>query len=254
MRLPQASIKCIAFSCTGAFAIISGCTSEDPAEFLFSITRTGLFGDSHICGGTTIGPKAVLTAAHCVDGSAARSLKVKYGGVDRTRLPYSNSVSEIRIHPAYKSISIDNDFAILCLTSLLLEFEDTARAFFPILSGQRPAAREEVELYGWGRTSGMALNLPRDLHVVTMRVLASAECKQEWEDRNVITQNLGCVESFDGSFCSGDDGGPVMDIGRLRVYGVMSYTENLCPANSTEKPNVYTEIAAVHPWILQNSF
>lgn len=42
--------------------------TADQAPWQISLNAAGWFGESHICGGSLIGTRTVLTAAHCCDG------------------------------------------------------------------------------------------------------------------------------------------------------------------------------------------
>ena len=49
--------------------VVGGVNAQDgQAPWQISLVSSGWFGDSHICGGSLIGAKTVLTAAHCCDG------------------------------------------------------------------------------------------------------------------------------------------------------------------------------------------
>ncbi|WP_405191729.1 trypsin-like serine protease [Streptomyces anulatus] len=56
------------------------------APYQVSVVVSGWHGDYHACGGVLVGTKSVVTAAQCTDGHKAGDFKVKYGGLDRTRL------------------------------------------------------------------------------------------------------------------------------------------------------------------------
>ena len=74
-------------------------------------------------------------------------------------------------------------------------------------------------------------------------------------DVNPVTRHMACAESESGSFCNGDDGGLVTDAAGSTIYGVISWGENGCPADTTVSPNVYADFAeaSVSAWIEQNT-
>lgn len=199
-----------------------------------------------------IAPQAVLTTASCVEDSPASSLRVKYGGNDRTSLQHSNKISRIARHPKWSSQTFAYDYAILRLASPLLDSNGAAKTAFATLARTKPAAGTSVDVSGWGKTSRLTLTLPRKLHRVTMQVLGFPECVRKWKDRTDITPDMGCVESKDGSACNGDTGGPVMDLDRSIIYGLVSFTENGCPADNTVRPNVHADVTEELGWIEQN--
>ena len=71
------------------------------------------------CGGTLIGARHVITAAHCTDGNEARSMWVLLGDTN-IGANYDGQGRTINVerkieHPGYDSNSVDNDIAILVL-------------------------------------------------------------------------------------------------------------------------------------------
>ena len=92
----------------------------------------------------------VITAAHCVQGESASSIDVVIGlhNVNGTTGNQSRGVDEIIIHPQYSNNSLNNDYALLHLTSPS-SFEpiqlvtDTAHDEEPVMS----------TVMGWGATS-----------------------------------------------------------------------------------------------------
>ena len=70
---------------------------------------------SMLCTGTLIGPRAILTAAHCLNDTEAVPLRVAFGS-DTETLVASLRVVDRRIHPDYRSEPLaEHDLAILAL-------------------------------------------------------------------------------------------------------------------------------------------
>ena len=70
----------------------------------------------HICGGTIINEKFILTAAHCVYGKNVLDLKVILG-TDKLNFRSASStehkIMNISIHPSYDPLYFYNDAAVL---------------------------------------------------------------------------------------------------------------------------------------------
>jgi trypsin len=235
-----------------AHAIINGDLQDPASPYLVSLVSSGEFGDSHICGGTIVGANTVLTAAHCTDGLPASSLKVNYGGTDRTTLPKSIPVTEIIQHPSYNPSTSDSDFALLHLAEAVTQPDGAPMTAYAHLSTQSPPTGLDIRMSGWGLVQSDTADPPTQLYTATFSSLEAAACNERWADIKQITPTMACAESMDKSFCRGDDGGPAMDgIGAV-VYGVMSWNAEGCPADTTARPNVYSEVSSVRDWITQN--
>lgn len=234
-------------------AIVGGEAQDTTNPYLISLVSSGWFGDSHICGGAIIGPKTVLTAAHCVDGSTASSLKVEYGGIDRTDLRVKIQVSQVIKHPNWNTNTIDSDYAILRLSRTVTDENGEEMTTYGQLATSSAATGTDVSISGWGKKNGADTQLPALLQGATLKALQADACNAKWSDVNPITRNMACAESESSSFCNGDDGGPVMDTSGSTIYGVLSWGENGCPADTTVRPNVYADVASASAWIKQNT-
>lgn len=232
----------------GARVVGGVAATADRAPWQISLVSSGWFGDSHICGGSLIGTYTVLTAAHCCDGSTASSLKVKYGGLDRTKLATTNQVTEVIKHPNWNTNTIDSDYCILRLANAVVE-SDTVKIIK--IAPSSPASGTEAHLTGWGLTQGSSSTLPTLLQYTPMAILSSEECNAKWSDVNPVTRSMICAQNPKASGCNGDSGGPLVANGLL--VGVVSWGANGCPPDTTVRPTVYADPAAENEWIASNT-
>ena len=87
-------------------------------DFMVSLQTDGWFG-GHFCGGSLVREDWVVTAAHCVQGTSPSSIEVVIGlhNVNGTNGSQTRDVDQIIIHPQYSGNSLNNDYALLRLSS-----------------------------------------------------------------------------------------------------------------------------------------
>ncbi|KAI9295386.1 trypsin-like serine protease, partial [Neoconidiobolus thromboides FSU 785] len=203
----------------------------------------------HNCGGTVIGEKVVVSAAHCIMGKTPiESYHVKYGldKLDDQENVQTLQVSSIISHPEYKKVPIFNfnDIAIFILKDPIKDFKAISGA----VTEATTTVDQLVTVAGWGATSfnGGASN---DLLKVDLKTVSAEECKKTWlvmEDKTSI-----CAEIKEGGkdACQGDSGGPLMssdENGQYKLLGIVSVGKG---CGDKDTPGVYSRVSAFLPWI-----
>jgi len=113
--------------------------------FIVSLQSGGDANPFHFCGGTYIGDKWVVTAAHCVTNGEA-DFKVSIGSGEYT-LGEKIQVINVRPHPLYAQNS-SNDFALLELASV--PSIGAAANILSALEFNQLMAGEILTVAGWG--------------------------------------------------------------------------------------------------------
>ncbi|MEV3898298.1 serine protease [Streptomyces anulatus] len=230
------------------------------APYQVSVVVSGWRGDYHACGGVLVGTRSVVTAAHCTDGRTADQLKVKYGGLDRTRLAVTNQVAKINQHEDFSG-ALGHDVAVLTLTNNI-QATDQIRTID--LASANPAQGTELVVTGWGSTRPDSTGLPAKLKAIREKVATVQACQApDHAPRSALGRSedgrpLGPAfpPALDGgvlcgapvtqgeSLCTGDGGGPAVAGGAL--VGFASWNSG-CGHNGTG--DVYTSVAALLPWL-----
>ncbi|MGW1285696.1 S1 family peptidase [Streptomyces sp. NPDC001118] len=213
---------------------IVGGTTTTTAEYPFVVQVTDASGNQ-FCGGTLVAAKKVVTAAHCMAGESAGSIRVVGGrtylnGTDGT----VSNVSKVWVNPDYTDATNGHDVAVLTL--------ETALPYSPVSyvsSAQKDvyAAGVTARILGWGTTSenGSSSN---QLRTATVPIVADSSCKTSYGS-DFVQSDMVCAGQTTGGVdtCQGDSGGPLLIGGVLA--GITSWGEGCAEAGY---PGVYTRL------------
>lgn len=184
------------------------------------------------CGGTLITSTAVLSAAHCYEGDRAASWRVRLGTSFASSGGNVHTVSRITIHGSYSSRTLDNDIAILRLSSAAvlsnsIQVASIAGPNYNVADGA------VVTAIGWGTLSSGGQS-PEQLQSVQINVINQALCAQRyaylkslpgysgWPDITARMLCAGILNVGGKDACQGDSGGPLAHNGNVLV-GVVSW-------------------------------
>jgi len=242
---------------------IVGGTITEVSEYPWQAGLVSKGGSTPFCGGSVIGDRWILTAAHCTTSSAS-SMQVLLGEHDtksssETKVVRKN-VKRIIDHPSYNSNSLDYDFALLELDSAV-DFASNSHirpACLP--TGSDSYAGLKAIVTGWGTTSSGG-NLSSKLREVTVDVLTNKQCKASSYGNSDITSRMLCAAVNGGGkdACQGDSGGPLVSSGtgdgvtpgnNYELIGVVSWGNGCALANY---PGVYSRVTEAITWIESNT-
>lgn len=221
-------------------------------ELPFQVSLQSAY-NSHFCGGSLIKPNWVLTAAHCVQGSSASSMKIVVGLHNQkdTAGTETFSAKKIIAHPKYNRSTLDYDYALIQLNGdSQFRTIDLNRVEIDI-----SADPFNVWTSGWGTTSEGSYALPNILNKVEVPLVTKDACNASNVYDGDVTDRMICAGYPQGGkdSCQGDSGGPLFvqqTGGDFTLIGIVSWGEGCARPN---KYGVYAKVNVMTEWIDQNS-
>ncbi|KAI4459626.1 polyserase-related [Holotrichia oblita] len=202
----------------------------------------------HICGGSIISTRHIVTAAHCTYETVASYLNIRAGTSIRNSGGVILDVSIIYQHPDFNNETYDYDIAVLELVSDLT-FNDAIMAISLPNENQQLIVGTESVITGWGATSEQGLG-SNQLLMVEVPLVSSADCQIAYAPNYTITDRMLCAGYAEGGkdSCQGDSGGPLAVDGIL--IGIVSWGSGCAqPAY----PGVYTNVPNLRSYIAEVS-
>ncbi|XP_065169898.1 trypsin-3-like [Atheta coriaria] len=191
---------------------------------------------AHECGGTIIGERWVVTAAHCIKDYDHVTLSVHAGVTNFNEVGQKREVAYRYEHPEFNADTLENDIAVLELWDDL-EFNDKVGAANLPSSGADPASGTDAVITGWGadQEGGWA---SEHLLALTVHIDDRSTCKISSAVTGVLGSQL-CASAHRGGPCHGDFGGPLVIDGTF--VGIMASSIS---CGHPEYSALYTNVAS----------
>lgn len=200
---------------------------------------------NHVCGGSIIGDRYIITAAHCIYSTMPSLYTIQAGSVTYKgdKNAQVRRIKKIIRHPEYSDKLHSNDICFVILDKPL-KFNEYVQPLALPEYQTKLTEGTDVVISGWGTIEEGVNSLPEHLQFVQVPVVSNEKCNKKYQGR--VSKDMLCAGFEDGGrdSCQGDSGGPLVSNGKL--YGVVSWGRG---CGRPRFPGVYARVSYFTEWI-----
>ncbi|KAG7342656.1 serine protease [Nitzschia inconspicua] len=192
-----------------------------------------------MCGAALIGPRLVLSAAHCANAAPQFRVGAWNGVTDGVQIQIQSRI----VHESYTPSRFDHDIVLFQLQS---------EAPYEYIQLQKEkVSGGKMTVIGFGDTDSSArLALASTLQEVELEYVDNETCDEGHGGRGDVSDDMMCAASKGKDSCIGDSGGPLILRGDTaaddRLVGLVSWGRG-CALDGY--PGVYTRVSHFYGWI-----
>jgi secreted trypsin-like serine protease len=222
---------------------IVGGEKTDISQHLWQVALQ--FKGDFFCGGSIIGQRWVLTAAHCFQLSTrGGDWRAKAGATNHATMGDWSEVERVIVHERYNPTTYENDIALIKLRS-----PSAGRVIQLAAASMTVPISQPLEVTGWGATQEGGGG-SKELLKARVPYVDIAACNEPAAYNGRVRPNMMCAGNREGGIdsCQGDSGGPLVwrtSDGPVLV-GVVSFGDG-CARKL--KYGIYTRVSAYRDWI-----
>ncbi|XP_075156393.1 trypsin delta-like [Haematobia irritans] len=216
-----------------------------------------MYGYGHICGGSVISQRVVVTAAHCILNQNVSPMSYRNPGEFTLVMgsaylyqipPYTlqYDVLQIAVHIGFNLDTMVNDVAMFMINGYIPWSWPTVKAI-PLNNMAEPNGTS-CTVSGWGKTSLNTDIVSGILMEATVPIVGYATCDINYGNITTGMICAGYMTTGGVDACQGDSGGPLVCNGYLA--GIVSWGYSCAQPGY---PGVYTNVSYYNNWIVTNN-